>query len=155
MNAVEFGKPWMLLLAQPWSKDYCFDKAKETVQRNLYFTALQRVPVDRWMAVVSWWVANEVRWPLLADVKFHLARLFPVAKSEPLTLKVLLAVPKDESCEPWQGIVQTWAKSEGVSIYEIGVPRMRQWVTAHPEDLVTAQRLSVWESALGQLKVAA
>lgn len=148
-------KGWVMLLAQPYSKDYSFDTAKESVQRNLYADALKQLPDNQWIAVVSWWVKHETRWPLLADINTHLTRMFPPSKSEPLTAKALLAAPINPSCEPWQGVVVAWVRGGGDSVYATGVPILREWVRRHPGDMETLTRLQNWEQKLGAPQKAA
>jgi len=154
MTGQEFTKGWVLLGVQPYGKDYTFDKAKETVQRSLYFSKLKHLPDGQWLAIVDWWVQHETRWPLLGDINAHLTRMFPPSKSEPLTAKALLAAPINPSCEPWQGVVRAWIKGDK-SILEVGLPILRKWLVTHPHDKGVAETLTRWEQQLCLEQVAA
>lgn len=150
MDTQHFEAGWLKLLCQPYGRDYTFDKAKESIQRNIYFEALSQVPGERWLAVVDWWIRNESRWPLLPDIKSHLIRLFPPTP-QPLTTALRLSGPSSESCEPWQGIVRAWIDCNGAdTIVAIAIPRLREWVQDHPHDLVEQQRLAEYEKRLAE-----
>lgn len=154
MTGQEFLKGWAILSAQPYGKDYTYDKAKEAIQRGLYSSKLKYLPDGQWLAVVDWWVQHESRWPLLSDINAHLTRMFPPSKPEPLTAKALLAAPMNPSCEPWQGIVRAWIRGDG-SIFEVGLPILRKWHTVHPQDKDVAETLAHWEQQLGVQQAAA
>lgn len=69
--------------------------------------------------------------------------------------QALLAAPIVADHEPWQGLVRAWVKSNGASIYAIGVPILRQWMQGHPGDATTAERLARWEQQLNERERAA
>lgn len=146
MNEVEFKKAWVLLLAQPWARDYTFDEDKGAIQYRIYWAAFRAVEGKQWLAVVEWWIMNEDHWPLVPQLRTHINRLTPSRKTEPLTFGLISQAPEDPACEPYRSVCVAWSKrGGGESVFSCGSRIMREYLAKHPHDSLVAQRLAKWE----------
>lgn len=149
MKEVEFKRAWMLLLAQPWARDYTLDEVKGGIQYRIYWTAFKAVEGNLWMAAVEWWLIHEDHWPLIPQLRAHINRLTPANLVEPLTFKQIAKSPEDPACEPYRSICVAWAKRNGgESVLSCGVLIMREYLERHPTDSLVSQRLSEWEGKM-------
>jgi hypothetical protein len=146
-----FNKGIAMILVMTYSKDYTFDPAKEAVIRNLYRQAFANVSEAHWLAVIQWWIQHENHFPLIPELRTHLARMFPPTKHEPLSWRSMLEAPKRADCAPWQPVCGEYARWKGAeSIFEVAVPILREYVRKHPEDRLERDRLASWEERVGR-----
>lgn len=132
MDYEEFYRGWLLLIAQPWGKQYqdrqgMTDEQRMTVriQQELYYKRLAHCNPYLWESIAESYAAGD-HWPTIDELKRT------IAQNSPQPTQEQLVEPDWKSAPEPLAIVMAHHKRESVTIREAALAVLPGWLQKNP-----------------------